>query len=220
MRSILGALLMVALAAPAPLWAGVGCQVEFTYNNAHRHVYGETATECGGFPIPHSPPWSNWGTETMFTSRVDGEQFMGWKASEGNQWNSCSAVYPWNQHTSQWFNYDNNTEQFSQDERNYSYYISDVIEDLMCSEIGIYTVNNWWMEVWDLDKFSSDYHFRTAEWDEINVNVSSCGGYNGEECSGDSGLISASSVSAEWPSYNDLLWVHTKLKIETWLGSN
>ena len=72
------------------------CRINIYTENKNREVFGNVHTECGP---GHSPPWGNWGVESNAGNRYDGDQFKGWKSSDGHgQWNSCNDQYPWNQH--------------------------------------------------------------------------------------------------------------------------
>ncbi|HXG33909.1 MAG TPA: hypothetical protein VNJ11_11125, partial [Bryobacteraceae bacterium] len=43
----------------------------------------------------HSAPFGNWGVDSNYGTRVDGDQFQGWHYGDGHhQWNSCTYFYP------------------------------------------------------------------------------------------------------------------------------
>jgi hypothetical protein len=101
----------------------------FVLENRNRHVFGSVNTECGVcFPFTHSPAWGNWGVNSPNATRTDDTQFMGWRSgnpvspcgenisSSKPQWNSCTGTYT----SSYYYNYNNNTEQWSPDVKNYA----------------------------------------------------------------------------------------------------
>lgn len=72
------------------------CRVDYTVKNRLRRVRGDVNTECGDecrfiFPC-HTPPWGNWGVDSVYGGKIDGFQFAGWHPSDGwRQWNSCTG---------------------------------------------------------------------------------------------------------------------------------
>jgi hypothetical protein len=104
------------------------CYIPFVLENRSRHVFGSVNTECSNQACHwywHTPAWGNWGVDSNYGSRGDGTQFMGWKSGSGispcgenidpPQWNSCTDTYT----DPYYFNYNNNTEQWSPDEKVY-----------------------------------------------------------------------------------------------------
>lgn len=71
------------------------CRFYVAFYNDDRYVSGAPwDAECGHGSW-HSPPWGNWGVDSNGGSRIDGDQFYGWKAKDGqHQWNSCKRDYP------------------------------------------------------------------------------------------------------------------------------
>jgi len=60
--------------------------------NKDRNVDGPVNAECSG--SLHNPPWGNWGVDSNWNSRLDADQFMGWKDTGGHhEWNSCTSEY-------------------------------------------------------------------------------------------------------------------------------
>jgi hypothetical protein len=66
------------------------CVLKIELVNHNRYAY-RTAEECGRFF--HSAPWGNWGVNSNLGTRLDTNQFQGWRQPCTNtkvEWNSCS----------------------------------------------------------------------------------------------------------------------------------
>ena len=108
------------------------CIVSVEWDNRNRYVYGAVNKECTSCsPFTHSPVWGNWGVASMHSNKDDDStQFKGWQSGPNvgtpdppygcdedinvakPQWNSCTRDTP---QTSEYFNYNNWTEQWSGD---------------------------------------------------------------------------------------------------------
>ena len=86
----MAALIMLEV-APVPVeGSGSRCAAREDYDNYRRWVKGAIGVEC---KRPHTPPWGNWGVESLRGSRIDGFQYAGWKIKGSDpwrQWNSCT----------------------------------------------------------------------------------------------------------------------------------
>ena len=68
------------------------CETSVRLYNTDRRVLGPVNTECHW---PHTPPWGNWGVNSNYGSRIDGDQFAGWHyLDDHQQWNSCTTQRP------------------------------------------------------------------------------------------------------------------------------
>lgn len=67
------------------------CTADLAFYNLNRTTHGEINVECSW---PHSVPFGNWGVDSNYDSREDGNQFRGWKwQSDGTrEWNSCTKL--------------------------------------------------------------------------------------------------------------------------------
>jgi hypothetical protein len=147
------------------------CRIDLSFSNRNRHVYGEVNAECTyGCPWPdfvHSHKWGNWGVDSNWSPRWDGEQYRGWQTTDtycgGSmnppQWNSCYASsIPG---SSSDFNFAGNEEQFSGDARDYSHvsFYYQVDEVAGCTQLNGYTttLNNNNMRIFELDWDHSEF---------------------------------------------------------------
>jgi hypothetical protein len=67
------------------------CVMSVDLVNHNRYAY-QTAEECGRFF--HSTPWGNWGVNSNVGTRLNTDQFKGWRQPCGQtkvEWNSCSS---------------------------------------------------------------------------------------------------------------------------------
>ena len=78
------------------------CRVIIGFWNQKRRVPGPVNEECDDVQYPtqwHDPPFGNWGVDSNYGARWNGDQFAGWK-NKGNQlhektqWNSCTTERP------------------------------------------------------------------------------------------------------------------------------
>lgn len=110
--------------------AAQSCYLPFVWENKNRHVYGDVNVECGGCPpFTHSSPWGNWGVDSVSGRRSNDSQFRGWQNSTNAppcyenlsskpEWNSCTSDFA--QADANWYNWNNYTEQWSPDIRNFA----------------------------------------------------------------------------------------------------
>lgn len=92
-------LLLLCVSAPA---LAQYCRVNFSMANRNRWVTSDSIhAECGPFIppfFPHTPPFGNWGANSIWGYLNDGNQFTGWKGAGSDpnpEWNSCTDTYPW-----------------------------------------------------------------------------------------------------------------------------
>ena len=65
------------------------CRVTVSFWNQKRRVTGPVSKECSR---PHSVPFGNWGVNSNYGARWDGDQFSGWLLEDRKrQWNSCTT---------------------------------------------------------------------------------------------------------------------------------
>lgn len=89
---ILWLLVLVYLTAPVVRAISGGCRVVVYVETLNRRVWGPVTAECGWF---HPGPWGNWGVDSAYGSRTNGDQFAGWKYLDDHwQWNSCTTEWP------------------------------------------------------------------------------------------------------------------------------
>jgi hypothetical protein len=95
MRLIASALIGLVALTPVEIRAAVeGCMVFLHLHTDERYVSGPIEAECPCIgPFCHSVPFGNWGVETPWSSREDGNQFPGWKQEDDGteEWNSCTT---------------------------------------------------------------------------------------------------------------------------------
>ena len=120
-------LLLLAIGSgAAPQAYPQGCEIEFSVFNKDRYVYGPVDAECS---LGHSRPFGNWGVKTEISDKLDGHQFQGWcqfkYLCDNNddcdwhctdrwyEWNSCTTHSQWSPPNSDFYNYNNNTQQKS-----------------------------------------------------------------------------------------------------------
>ena len=79
------------------LHAGI-CRLSVAGLNRERVVaaWADLNQECGGIQdCWHSPPYGNWGVDSNYGRRVDGDQFQGWYPEYPHlMWNCCTRDYP------------------------------------------------------------------------------------------------------------------------------
>jgi hypothetical protein len=88
-RFILSLVILFCALAPAAL-SQPRCVIKVELANHNRYAY-RTAEECGRFF--HSVPWGNWGVNSNLGTRLNTDQFQGWRQPCTNtkvEWNSCS----------------------------------------------------------------------------------------------------------------------------------
>lgn len=71
------------------------CIVTLEGQNQNRTVAGAVNEECDDVNYItqwHDPPWGNWGVDSNYGKRRNGDQFLGWKQKGSQkQWNSCTT---------------------------------------------------------------------------------------------------------------------------------
>jgi hypothetical protein len=88
-RLLLPLLILCGVLTPAA-FGQPRCVIKVELVNHNRYAY-RTAEECGRFF--HSAPWGNWGVNSNLGTRLDTNQFQGWRQPCTNtkvEWNSCS----------------------------------------------------------------------------------------------------------------------------------
>ena len=164
-------LALFASVAPAAAEYLPYCRIDLRFSNRSRHVYGEVNAECTyGCPWPdfvHSHKWGNWGVDSNWSSRWDGEQYRGWQDTDtargGSmnppQWNSCYADSTPGSASD--FNFADNTEQYSGEPRDYAYvsFYYQVDAEAGCTQLDGYTttLNNNIMRIFELDWDHSEF---------------------------------------------------------------
>lgn len=92
---------LIAPLTPRPVEAqgngGDLCGMDWSVETRLRRLTGRVMVECGDecfLGFCHSAPFGNWGVDSVFNERHDGDQFKGWKLIDGHrQWNSCTGQY-------------------------------------------------------------------------------------------------------------------------------
>lgn len=176
-RLSIGAVFCTALlAASAPTRTEVQevlpyCEVELAMQNRNRHVYGNVSAECtfgcSGFPdFEHTHPFGNWGVSSNVGARWDARQYQGWatynpycsESMNDPEWNSCTG---YGSGQSNYFNWANNTEQYSADIGTYGveYRYMATTENEGCAvwDGGQFTVWGNFMDLYELDWDGDDY---------------------------------------------------------------
>jgi len=188
----IASVLVGAVVALTAVPAYAGCVVSFVESNIARLVTGSLYQEC----TPPRAPFGDWGVDSNHGSRYDGEQFMGWANVEGHvEWNTCTqAGGGYEAPNCFYYNWSSCTAQWSQPERVYATFVSDVLDFECIEQGGIFTVGNLFMNIYELDDFfGGDDFVTTMEFSGTSDVVLSCDG-NGV-CSGTSDWIPSSSSS-------------------------
>jgi hypothetical protein len=159
----------------------LACQIYIQDFNQHRRITAYVRAECGP---SHSPPWGNGGVDSVHGSKDNTDQFRGWKDMGSFQWNWCNSGtegyappnctylnYP---SGSCWTQY--NAPIGSASERRFAQYWSDDLP-WPCSDYGtIYTMNNYFMDIWELDAgiwpFNIDDYVLTVTYPSFNIVLS------------------------------------------------
>jgi hypothetical protein len=94
MRVQVGLAFLLFLCSSVPVSAQY-CRVQLSMQNSNRWVTSDSIhAECT--PGWHTVPFGNWGVDSIWGSRVDGNQFAGWDGMfQSSEWNSCTDTYPW-----------------------------------------------------------------------------------------------------------------------------
>ncbi len=118
---------MAVLAATVLSAQQPNCVLQWGLWNQERYLPGQVQAECPG--SPHSWPFGNWGVDSNFGSRIDGNQFQGWchnsvvcgyddpptcwiDCTDGwYEWNSCTDYFPMLRGNCYYYNYNNCNEQ-------------------------------------------------------------------------------------------------------------
>ena len=88
MRRLVAVVVMVVVVVTASVAYGQSCTLWMNLYTQEREVW-EANTECWW---PHTPPFGNWGVESIYGPRIDGYQFPGWNTDgDWHQWNSCTT---------------------------------------------------------------------------------------------------------------------------------
>ena len=199
-------LLSIGLGVTPQIYPQQGiCEVQFSVLNTDRYVYGPVAAECaqGIWPVQHSRPFGNWGVKTETTDKEDGRQFEGWChnrylcdnnddckrhcTDEWYEWNSCT-FHEWSpQSGSDFYNYNNETQQRSTRGPNHHGgggfrlsascpYDSDgdgYNESGGCKEAlaGGFGVSGHRMELYELDPWAPDAHVETLRFPTLRISA-------------------------------------------------
>lgn len=200
---------LLTAALPSQVLAQGVCQIHIVDYNLDRYVYGSVSAECPG-NWPHDPPFGNWGVDSIHGSRYDGFQFRGWKQADGwLQWNSCTTHIDFSPPSCQYYNWQSCTTQIDTPVREFAQYWSDLLP-WSCSDYGtIYTMNGYFMNIYELDPGSSDTQVAVASYPSFNITLSGGNGYY----SGTSSDIDPSSVTGTWGAN---LTAKLRVFIEMW----
>ena len=150
----------------------VVCNLSLKFQNNYRRITGaQINTEC---EWPHSPPWGNWGVESKYGRRYDGNQYQGWYPTGGwYQWNSC----PVNFNDSEHFN-DGRWRQKGRSDRTFTHASTrwpiygpsgETCRDI--ADGTVYTESNSYMELWELDKNDGDDRVSKLRFPTLSAHV-------------------------------------------------
>jgi hypothetical protein len=82
--------ILVGLCLAVTIQAQPACVIDLSLVNHNRYVYDSTE-ECGWFF--HTSPWGNWGVNSNVGTRLNTDQFQGWRqpcSQTKVEWNSCT----------------------------------------------------------------------------------------------------------------------------------
>jgi hypothetical protein len=171
------------------------CGYAIVFFNGDRKIDGDLDVECPGIiGWIHSPPWSNFGVESPYSSREDSDQFAGWHWKDDKyQWNACTTESPYQPPNASYYNADDSTTQLSSTAHWYGYMPVD-IEGTCVSQLDeqVITVGSTYMDVWDLDENWADQDIGTITFPGVNI-LMSCNAED-DTCTGESDWITLSSA--------------------------
>lgn len=146
-------------------------------------------------PFEHSVPFGNWGVDSIWGSRTNGDQFAGWKDENGQQqWNSCTYERP--APDPNHYNEDMWTTQRTDVGWRTVAGIPFLFEGIGCEVFDNYpiTVQGVWMNLYELDGCDEDEYVATMTYNELNA-LAHCSGYQETSwCTSSGGAYLPSSV--------------------------
>ena len=126
--------------------------------------------------LEHSAPFGNWGVNSTWGSRQDGNQFRGWKPSGWQrQWNSCTPQYP--PPSSDHYNAEGGWSQRANPQSSEHYASGWVLRGssgLSCRYMhdgAVWTSSNNYMKLYELDKNDRDERVATISYGDIRVQI-------------------------------------------------
>jgi hypothetical protein len=172
------------------------CEILVQDLTVERYVHGNVVTECPGGV--HSAPFGNWGVDSNHGWRNDLFQFAGWLWDDDKlQWNSCTTHEDYDPPDCGYYTLspDACTTQYSPDPYVFANWWSGPLP-WNCTDTypPIYTMNNYWMNIRELDPGGTDQLVASVEFPSFNVALSGGIGYY----FGWSDDIAPSSVSSPW----------------------
>ena len=177
--------LAVALSIPAESIAN--CRVSVRFYNDQRRVPGEVNVECSW---PHDDDgWGNWGVISNYGGIQDSFQFAGHKLIDNKrQWQSCTSENP--PPSCYYYNDNGCQDQKAAPDNVRSYASYYYFAGGTCEDIGVVTINNVFMHVYELDEPDADDPVASLTYGNMDVDLS-CS--NAWACSGDSEWVAATS---------------------------
>ena len=162
------------------------CRVSARFYNDQRRVPGEVNVEC---TWPHDDDgWGNWGIISNYGGVRDSFQFAGHKLIDNKrQWQSCTSENP---PPSCYYYNDDCTKQMAAPDNRRSYASHYYIADGVCEDIGVVTVGNVFMHVYELDSPDADDHVASLQYGDMDIDLECASAWI---CSGNSEWVSASS---------------------------
>jgi hypothetical protein len=204
------------LVNPAFLYAQQGaCRMQWGALNGQRAIQGTVHAECGVL----NGPWGNWGVTSNVGWIQDGNQFMGWKRSDGHyQWNSCTNYPRYPVGNCNYYNSASCTEQVTWQGNgvhggawDYVFvscpvdYDGDGACDAGgCLDASSYTLSNNWMSLYELDHGAWDDFVTTLYFPDVTayLNCTVWGCYN-----------NAAEWASSWYSTNPSAGVSAQLTV-------
>lgn len=187
-RRIVGIIVAWVVALSIPAEALADCRVVVDLYNDQRRVPGEVNAECFG---PHSwdQGYGNWGVVSNYGGVQDTDQFAGWKP-KGRQrhWQSCTGERP---RPNCWHYNDRAcTAQKAHPDNARKYASHTYAPGGLCNAIGVFTINNVFMHILELDWPDGDDPVASLLYGDIDVPLT-CS--NASSCRGQSSWIPATS---------------------------
>jgi hypothetical protein len=141
-----------------------------------RRVFGnDLDQECPG-NWPHTPPYGNWGVDSSTSYIWDSDQWSGWRVKEDDhhEWNTCTSNSTYAPPNCAYLN-DNDCTTQAADPDNWGLYAYPVLgiytPDCDQWDDQVFTLYNEYLDLYELDPWSSDEFVDTLHYDPVDVTL-------------------------------------------------
>ncbi len=171
--------------------------------------------ECSTMlPDIHSAPFGNWGVNSAWGSRKDGNQFRGWEPNRRytqRHWNSCTPQFP--PPHNDYYNAEGGWSQ-EWNPKSTEHYASGWVlrgsRGLSCRYIhdgSVWTSRNNYMKLYELDQYDRDEKVATLSYGNVHVEISCNGAW---DCSGESDWASPTYVNPQLSKVSAKIQIRVK----------